>query len=100
MRLIEVTHLTKRYGTHEAVSDLNFRLEPGRVYMVRSAFDRICREAGYDPRAFLSWARQAGRIDVRPGKGFTLTRRINHAPCHCVALRLPGEEDDGAGEAV
>lgn len=32
MRLIEVTHLTKRYGTHEAVSDLNFRLEPGRVY--------------------------------------------------------------------
>lgn len=74
-------------------------LEPGRVYMVRSAFDRICREAGYDPRAFLSWARQAGRIDVRPGKGFTLTRRINHAPCHCVALRLPGEEDDRAGEA-
>ena len=30
--MIEVTHLTKRYGTHEAVSDLNFRLEPGRVY--------------------------------------------------------------------
>lgn len=32
MYVIEVTHLTKRYGPHTAVSDLNFRLEPGRIY--------------------------------------------------------------------
>lgn len=30
--MIEVSHLTKRYGSHEAVSDLCFRLEPGRIY--------------------------------------------------------------------
>lgn len=30
--MIEVTHLTKRYGQHEAVSDLNFQLESGKVY--------------------------------------------------------------------
>lgn len=30
--MIEVIHLTKRYGQHEAVSDLNFQLESGKVY--------------------------------------------------------------------
>lgn len=30
--MIEVSHLTKRYGDHEAVSDLCFQLEPGRIY--------------------------------------------------------------------
>ena len=30
--VIEVKHLTKRYGTHTAVSDLSFTIEPGRIY--------------------------------------------------------------------
>ncbi len=30
--MIEVQHLTKRYGTRTAVSDLSFRAEPGRIY--------------------------------------------------------------------
>ena len=30
--MIEVQHLTKRYGSHTAVSDLSFTAEPGRIY--------------------------------------------------------------------
>lgn len=30
--MIEVQHLTKRYGEHLAVSDLSFSVEPGKVY--------------------------------------------------------------------
>lgn len=30
--MIRVSHLTKRYGSHEAVSDLNFHIEKGAVY--------------------------------------------------------------------
>jgi len=30
--LIEVNHLTKRYGAHTAVSDLSFSIEKGRIY--------------------------------------------------------------------
>ena len=30
--LIEVKHLTKRYGDHTAVSDLTFSVEEGQVY--------------------------------------------------------------------
>ena len=30
--LIEVSHLTKRYGAHIAVSNLSFTIEKGRIY--------------------------------------------------------------------
>jgi ABC-2 type transport system ATP-binding protein len=30
--MIEVEHLTKRYGDHTAVDDLSFRAEPGKIY--------------------------------------------------------------------
>ena len=30
--MIEVHHLTKRYGSHEAVSDLSFTVETGQIY--------------------------------------------------------------------
>ena len=30
--MIEVKHLTKRYGTHTAVSDLSFQIEKGQIY--------------------------------------------------------------------
>lgn len=30
--MIEVKHLTKKYGNHVAVDDLSFQLEPGRIY--------------------------------------------------------------------
>ena len=30
--VIEVKHLTKRYGAHTAVSDLSFTIEPGQIY--------------------------------------------------------------------
>lgn len=30
--MIEVKHLVKKYGDHLAVDDLNFKLEPGRIY--------------------------------------------------------------------
>ena len=30
--LIEVRNLTKRYGNHIAVDDLNFKIEQGRIY--------------------------------------------------------------------
>lgn len=31
-QLIEISNLTKKYGTHEAVKDLSFRVEKGQIY--------------------------------------------------------------------
>ena len=30
--MIEIEHLTKRYGAHTAVSDLSFQVEQGQIY--------------------------------------------------------------------
>lgn len=30
--MIEISHLTKKYGTHVAVDGLNLTIEPGRIY--------------------------------------------------------------------
>ena len=30
--MIEISHLTKKYGDHTAVDDLNLTIEPGRIY--------------------------------------------------------------------
>lgn len=30
--MIEIDHLTKRYGSHTALSDLNLTVEPGQIY--------------------------------------------------------------------
>ena len=30
--MIEIDHLTKRYGSHTAVSDLCLTVEPGQIY--------------------------------------------------------------------
>ena len=30
--MIEVSHLTKRYGTHTAIADLSFHIEKGQIY--------------------------------------------------------------------
>lgn len=30
--MIEVSHVTKKYGDHEAVSDISFTAEPGKIY--------------------------------------------------------------------
>lgn len=30
--MIEVSHLTKRYGDHTAVDDLSFHIEKGQIY--------------------------------------------------------------------
>lgn len=66
-----------------------------RVYIMRSAFNRICSENGYNPQAFLSWAKANKRIDA-PEKGYARTRRINGVPAHCVVLLLGGDGENVA----
>lgn len=63
-----------------------------RVYINRSVFNGACREAGYEPRALLSWMRSEGKIETR-GRKLTLGKRINGMLVECVAMQL---DDDGS----
>lgn len=71
------------------------------AYINRSVFNSACREAGYEPRALLSWLRAEGKLELRPAedeagkkkhRGFTVGKRINGVRVECVALDL---DDDG-----
>ena len=75
-----------------AVGDRYGILDGGRVYINRSVFNAACREAGYEPRALLSWLRAEGKIETR-GNKFTVGKRIGGILTECVKLELA---DDGS----
>lgn len=68
------------------------KLDDGQVFIVRREFDRICTEAGYNPKALLSWLRDNGKIEL-PAKGFAKTCRINKVPCHCIVVFLTDDSE-------
>ena len=66
------------------VEDINF------VYMIRSYFNKVLTQEGYDPQALISWLKANGKIDV--GEKNTKTKRINGKATRCVWLKH--EPDD------
>lgn len=75
-----------------AVGDRYGIIDGTRVYINRSVFNSACREAGYEPRALLSWLRAEGLIETR-GKNLTKGKRIDGILVECVAMQLA---DDGS----
>ena len=67
-------------------------LDGDRVFINRAVFNSACREAGYEPRALLSWLRAEGKIETR-GNKFTVGKRISGILTECVKLELA---DDGS----
>lgn len=87
-----VTNSNKFCGSsqeHEVWGDI----VGGQAFVIRSCFNRICSDGGYNPAAFLSWAKDNGKIDA-PAKGMSKTKRINGQPAHCIILDLPSDEPD------
>lgn len=71
-------------------------IEDGIAYIVRSVFNRICSDAGYNTQALLSWMKRHGKIEIGT-KGFTRSKRINGESCSCIWMRLPTEEPEDYG---
>lgn len=68
-------------------------LEDGDVYIIRTVFNRICEEEGFNSRSLLSWLRKNGLIECT-GKRFDKTKRMNGAVCRCVVVHLTQENDE------
>ncbi|MCH5298048.1 MAG: DUF927 domain-containing protein [Ruminococcus sp.] len=56
-----------------------------KVYIIKSKFDKILYDNGFNARAFLSWADKNGLIQ-RSKDHLTVTRRILGKGCRCVCL--------------
>lgn len=68
-------------------------LDDDYAYIIRSKFDQILQDEGYNASAFLGWAKNSGNIicgkDGRP----TIVKRINGRPCRLVCLKMQEGEN-------
>lgn len=72
------------------------------IYFIKSAFDKVMRENGYNPASFLSWAKRKGFILCSNGH-LTKLKRIRglNVASRCVCLIARKEDgDDGLPETV
>lgn len=56
--------------------------------IISRQFDRIMKEAGFNSRAFLSWAKKNEVIQTDTQGKTSVTRRINGLPTRCVVIDL------------
>lgn len=62
-------------------------LEDGYAIIYNSAFESLCREAGFSKKSFLSWADGKGLIQTQRGN-LTKVKKINGAAARCVFLLM------------
>ncbi len=74
----------------------------GKVYIIRSVFERVLQDAGYSMPAMVSYLKEQGLIETR-GKHNTKGKRINGIPTECFCLVLPAadiEDDEDDPDAL
>lgn len=64
------------------------------LYFIRKCFDDALHAGGFSPGAFLAWAKQRGYIKTTRNDNNTMQKRINGERVLCVALFLPGKDDE------
>lgn len=70
-----------------------------KVYIIKSQFDRMMKNEGYNPMAFLSWAKQKGIIITKPGRN-TMIKRIDGSQANCVCLVISDNETHAELEEI
>jgi hypothetical protein len=67
------------------------------IYIIKSKFDQILSDEGYNSSAFIGWARNNGSIHVDPNGKTAKVKRIKGKPCRCIWLKneqVCPEDDD------
>ena len=62
-------------------------------YVIRSRFEQICRDGGFNAKALLSWMKRTGKIEAT--KGCTKAKRVNGEVVSCVWVIKLQDETDG-----
>jgi len=62
-------------------------------YVIRSRFDQICQDGGYNAKALLSWMKRAGKIEAT--KGCTKAKRVNGEVVSCIWIVKMRDECGG-----
>lgn len=73
------------------------------VYIIKSQFDKLLSENGFNAESFLGWARQNGTIRIGKDGKSTINHRILGKPVRCVWLCAPPDDhcpEDGTVEEL
>ena len=62
-------------------------------YVIRSRFEQICKDGGYNSKALLSWMKRTGKIEAT--KGCTKAKRVNGEVVSCVWIVKLQDENCG-----
>lgn len=63
------------------------------IYIIKSQFDKLLNENGFNAESFLGWARQNGTIRLGKDGKSTINHRILGKPVRCVWLCAPPDHD-------
>ena len=68
-------------------------LDDDCAYIIRSKFDQILQDEGYNASAFLGWAKNRGYVQCGKDGKPTVVKRINGRPCRLVCVKLQSDSD-------
>ena len=69
----------------------------GKTNVLKTVFEKICVDGGYDAKALASWMNQKGRSETVPGRDFRKVS-INGSKLWCVSLKDPDTEFESTGQ--
>lgn len=76
----------------DKLSEVWGAIDNNYIYIIKSQFDKIMLNEGYNPAAFLSWAKENGQIKTASGKN-TVVKRLLGNVCRCVCLLKRNEPE-------
>ena len=71
-----------------------------KLVILGNVFSRTMKQAGFQSRAFLSWANREGLLEAGEGTHFQKRLRIDGSLSRCVALLIKEEETDANADFV
>lgn len=78
----------------ELVNNQQYSNDSGNfAYIIKSQFDKLMKNEGYNPIAFLSWAKQKGILRYKQGRN-TVMKRIAGNLCNCICIKLDSDLPD------
>lgn len=95
-----ITQNQTRFGLSDKTLELWGEFCDDSVYIVRSRFEQICREGGFNPASLLSWLADRGLIRRTDKKHMTVLKKIGSVPTRCVHLTMPSENADEADNSA
>lgn len=95
-----ITQNQTRFGLSDKTLELWGEFCDDSVYIVRSRFEQICREGGFNPASLLSWLADRGLIRRTDKNHMAVMKRIGSVPTRCVHLKLITENTDEADNSA